>query len=94
MSGGEEVSRAEGSRSDMIMLDSGQGSGRAFDWGNVSRVHRPFILAGGLTSETIGKALTEVNPWGIDMSSGIETDKVKAPAIIATAVDEVRRWRL
>lgn len=94
VSGSEDVSRAEGSSADMIMCDSGQGSGRVFDWGIVSSVHRPFILAGGLTPETIGKALTEVDPWGVDMSSGIETDKVKDPAIIAAAVDEVRRWRL
>lgn len=92
--GSEDVSRAEGSSADMILLDSGQGSGRAFDWGDVSRVHRPFILAGGLTPETIGKALTEVHPWGVDMSSGIETDKLKDPAKIAAAVDEVHRWRL
>lgn len=92
--GSEDVSRAEGSSADMILLDSGQGSGRVFDWGDVSRVHRPFILAGGLTPETIGKALTEVHPWGVDMSSGIETDKLKDPAKIAAAVDEVHRWRL
>ncbi len=69
----------------MILLDSGQGSGRTFDWNIVSSVHRPFILAGGLTPETIGKALTEVDPWGVDMSSGIETDKVKDPVKIAAA---------
>ena len=78
----------------MILLDSGQGSGKAFDWGIVFPVRRPFILAGGLTPETIGKALAEVDPWGVDMSSGIETDKVKDPAKIAAAVDEVCRWRL
>ena len=94
MRGSEDVSRAEGSSADMILLDNGQGSGRAFDWGDVSRVHRPFILAGGLTPETIRKALTEVHPWGVDMSSGIETNKLKDPAKIAAAVDEVHRWRL
>lgn len=90
----EDAAYAEGSSADMILLDSGQGSGKTFDWDIVSSVHRPFILAGGLTPETIGKALTEVDPWGVDMSSGIETDKVKDPAKIAAAVNGVRRWRL
>ncbi|MDR4015614.1 MAG: phosphoribosylanthranilate isomerase, partial [Eggerthellaceae bacterium] len=90
----EDASRAEGSAADMVLLDNGQGTGAAFDWSYVSRMHRPFILAGGLTPENVGEALDEVRPWGVDMSSGLETDKLKDPEKIAAAVREVRRWRL
>ena len=92
--GEEDASRAEGSAADMVLLDNGQGTGASFDWSYVSRMHRPFILAGGLSPENVGEALTEVQPWGVDMSSGIETDNLKDAGKIAAAVREVRRWRL
>ena len=93
--GEDDVARAAGSAADMVLLDSGQGSGKAFDWSYVSRVRRPFILAGGLSPENVGQALAEVQPWGVDMSSGIETDKLKDPAKIEAAVRAVQtavRW--
>lgn len=90
----EDVSRAEGSAADVVLLDNGQGTGAAFDWSYVSRMHRPFILAGGLTPENVGEALAEVQPWGVDMSSGLETEKLKDADKIAAAVQQVRRWRM
>lgn len=88
----EDVARAESSAADMVLLDNGQGTGETFDWGFVSRMHRPFILAGGLNPENVARALAEVRPWGVDMSSGIETAKRKDSDKIAAAVEEVRRW--
>jgi phosphoribosylanthranilate isomerase len=63
------------------------GTGRTVDWGRASIVarRRPVILAGGLTPENVGEAISRVGPSGIDVSSGVESspglkdrDKLKA----------------
>jgi phosphoribosylanthranilate isomerase len=63
------------------------GTGRTVDWSRASSVarRRPVILAGGLTPENVGDALSRVRPSGIDVSSGVERspgvkdpDKLKA----------------
>jgi phosphoribosylanthranilate isomerase len=76
----------------MILLDVHDpvrrgGTGRTVDWGRASDVakRRPVILAGGLTPENVGDAISRVGPSGIDVSSGVESspgvkdpDKLKA----------------
>lgn len=56
------------------------GTGQTFDWSVAREVaesgHR-FILAGGLTPENVGEAIKAVEPWGVDVSSGVETDGIK-----------------
>jgi phosphoribosylanthranilate isomerase len=51
------------------------GTGRAFDWVGASRLPlpRPFLLAGGLLPETVGEAITLLDPDGVDVSSGVES---------------------
>ncbi len=51
---------------------------------------RPFMLAGGLGPENVAQAIREVRPWGVDMSSGIEAEKLKDPAKMVAAVAAVR----
>jgi len=69
------------------------GSGVAFDWSQVpSGLHRPFLLAGGIRPDNVFDAITSVQPWGVDVSSGIES----APGIkdgdrMRRFVEEVRR---
>lgn len=77
---------------DFLLLDSGTGSGRAFDHSLIdrSRITKPFFLAGGLTPENVRAAALAVEPYGVDMSSGIETDKVKDKEKILAAVRAVR----
>ena len=55
-----------------VLLD-GPASGQAFDWGIASGLSRPLILAGGLTPENVREAIERSSPWGVDISSGIET---------------------
>lgn len=54
---------------------NGGGSGHAFEWRRLPAPtdrRLPLLLAGGLTPETVGAAIRELRPWGVDVSSGIE----------------------
>lgn len=88
----DDVERALASTADMVLLDAGQGSGRRFDWELVDGFaeRRPFILAGGLTPDNVAEAIRCLHPWGVDLSSGIETDQKKDPRKMAAAVAAVR----
>ena len=73
----EDALRAQESIADMILLDAGAGDGKAFDWRWLHPVERPYILAGGLDPENVSRAVRELRPYGVDVSSGIETDGFK-----------------
>lgn len=75
---------------DLVLLDNGRGTGQTFDWSLAGSVHRPFLLAGGLTPESIPRAVAALRPYGLDLSSGVETDGVKDPAKIQAAVTAAR----
>ena len=69
------------------------GTGQAFDWSIAARLAegRRFLLAGGLTPDNVGQAVSLVQPWGVDVSSGVETDGEKDPAKIRRFVANARR---
>lgn len=73
----EDAAAAEKSKADRILLDNGYGTGERFEWSYLRGIDRPFILAGGLSCENIDEALVGISPWGVDVSSGVETDGVK-----------------
>lgn len=73
----DDIKRCRESCADMIILDNGYGTGKIFDWSLIKNIDRPFILAGGLTPDNIPEAIKLINPWGIDVSSGVETDGYK-----------------
>ena len=82
----EDLTGAEASSADEILLDNGYGTGEAFDWSLAAGFHRPFLLAGGLTPENISRAIRELGPKLLDVSSGVETDGFKDRDKIRAAV--------
>jgi phosphoribosylanthranilate isomerase len=83
---------------DFLLLDSGTGSGIPFDWALLRRgIGKPWFLAGGISLANMDAALAlRPRPWGIDISSGAETDGWKdRKKILALAekVDQMRKAR-
>ena len=67
------------SSADYILIDSGAGTGKLFDWEilNLNNISRKYFLAGGLNPENVGHAIKLLNPYAVDVSSGIEIDGFK-----------------
>ena len=68
------------------------GVGEAFDWSLAPKERiRPLILSGGLDAGNVGRAIRTVHPWGVDVSTGVESAKgIKDAAKMAAFVAEVR----
>ncbi|MGK4059650.1 phosphoribosylanthranilate isomerase [Loigolactobacillus coryniformis] len=86
--------QATPTQADFVLYDAAQpGSGKTFDWQQLpQQPPRPFFLAGGLNLTNVKKALTQVQPAGVDISSGVETAGLKDPAKIAAFVQAVRQF--
>jgi phosphoribosylanthranilate isomerase len=70
-----DLSEYDSSVADYLLLDSGKGSGKTFDWRLIRKdLKKEFFLAGGLNSSNISQAIGEFNPYGVDLSSSLETD--------------------
>ena len=70
------------SSADMLLFDAYHkdergGTGEVFDWSSLDEFERPFMLAGGIDSTNVARAIRTVRPYGLDISSGIETEGVK-----------------
>ena len=57
-----------------FILDPGKGSGKTFNWEIARGIGKPIIIAGGLNPENIGQVIRELNPYGVDVSTGVEKD--------------------
>lgn len=83
----QDVKEAVQSSADYILFDQGSGgSGKTFDWSLIKEIDRPFFLAGGLQAENIKKAIHTLEPFAIDLSSGVETNGKKDRKKILEAV--------
>ena len=68
----------DSSNADYLLLDSGKGSGKTFDWRLIRKdLKKDFFLAGGLNSENITGAIEQFNPYAVDLSSSLEVDGFK-----------------
>ena len=88
--------RAAASTADLVLLDSGQGSGRTFDWRLLTGFPRAFLLAGGLSPDNLAQAMAKARNaagsgcTGVDMSSSLETNGAKDPKKMLAAVRAAR----
>jgi phosphoribosylanthranilate isomerase len=73
----EQIESAERSYADFVLMDPGAGSGQEADLSVIKNIRRRIIIAGGLTADNVADAIRAVRPYGVDTSSGIETDGSK-----------------
>ena len=91
--GTTDAARADRFPTDLVLVDApAPGSGRVFDWSLLGEVPvgPRLILAGGLTPENVAAGIAAARPWGVDVSSGVESspghkDPVKLRRFIAAA---------
>lgn len=87
----QDSAAANDSAADMLVLDNGKGTGYTFDWSLLESIDRSYFLAGGIDTENIDSAAA-LHPYGIDCSSGAETNKVKDRDKIMDIVAKCRKY--
>ena len=107
--GPEDLAAAAASSAPWVLLDSGSGTGRCFDWDLLDRFLKEqaaehdgplfpgghqWILAGGLTADNVPAAIQRFHPDGVDVSSKVETGGWKDPAKMAAFLAAVRQSRV
>ncbi|MDR2873327.1 MAG: phosphoribosylanthranilate isomerase [Methanobrevibacter sp.] len=74
---------------DYLLLDSGKGSGKSFDWNLIKNdLNKPFFLAGGISQENLKEAC-KIRPFAIDLSSGAEKNGVKDYELIKSIMEQI-----
>lgn len=81
--------------SDYFLLDSYKkglygGSGIAFDYSMLPKIHKPFFIAGGLNRDNILECMFRTKPYGVDISSGVESNGVKDEGKITEIIQMIR----
>jgi phosphoribosylanthranilate isomerase len=87
----EKIETTFNSDADYVMFDSGKGSGQMFNWGIAGETEKPIFVAGGINIENVVDAIEIFRPFAVDISSGVETNKVKDKQKIVEIVNLVRR---
>lgn len=88
----EDIGRVQALGADYVLLDNGTGTGEMFDHSLLdgAEIRQPFFLAGGLTPENLRQAAENVRPYCVDLSSGVETDRLKDREKMLEAVRVIR----
>jgi len=87
------LEKAAQSAADYVMIDSGAGSGKKFDWSILKDFKRDYFLAGGLDPDSVGEAIRMLELFAVDVSSGVETDGIKDEKKIEEFINVVRYGR-
>ena len=88
----EDIRRVQELGADYVLLDNGTGTGEMFDHSLLdgAEVRQPFFLAGGLTPENLRQAAEKIRPYCVDLSSGVETERLKDRQKMLEAVRTIR----
>ncbi|WP_167955552.1 phosphoribosylanthranilate isomerase [Anaerosporobacter faecicola] len=91
----EDIKRAQDYDCEYLLLDTYSvdcegGNGKTFDWNLIHQMKKPFFLAGGITVSNVEEAIARVQPYGIDASSGLETNGYKEEEKIKQFVEIIR----
>lgn len=93
----EEGQKKLGDRAPVYLLDTFAeqkygGTGKAFTWEIARRAAEnfPVIIAGGLDPQNVGQVVKDLKPWGVDVSSGVESNGVKDIAKIKAFIQAAR----
>jgi len=83
------------SKTDYYLVDSGAGSGNAFNWEllKTQKTEKPWFLAGGININNIEQAI-DLNPFAVDISSGAETDGIKDRKKILELIMKVKEGNI
>lgn len=86
-----DIQQAEKMEADYILFDNGAGgTGETFDWNLLKNIKKPYFIAGGLQIENIQEALKKC-PYGVDVSSGVETEGKKDKQKMKQIVEMVKK---
>ncbi len=99
LQGKEDLKKINDYDTDFYLLDTYKrdsigGTGETFDWKIFKdfEILKPVILCGGLTPGNIGKAIKEVSPFGVDVSTGVEDSPGKKdPVLMKKFVENIRK---
>lgn len=88
----DDIRSVQALGADYVLLDNGTGTGEMFDHSLLSgaEIRQPFFLAGGLTPDNLRQAAEDIRPYCVDLSSGVETDKLKDRDKMLAAVRIIR----
>ena len=86
-----DLSDYDNSKADYLLLDSGKGSGKTFDWNLIQKnFKKDYFLAGGLNISNIYDAINQFKPYAIDLSSGVEVEGFKDEDKIRQIMEVIR----
>ncbi|MDD3922682.1 MAG: phosphoribosylanthranilate isomerase [Endomicrobiaceae bacterium] len=87
----KNIEQLENINADFLLFDSGNGgTGKTFNWNTIPKIKKSFFLAGGLDINNIAQAIQTVNPYAVDLSTGVETNGVKDKQKILNIVRRVK----
>ena len=90
-----ELKRWDASEADYLLLDAGSGgTGHTFDHSLITQagaIQKPWFLAGGMRADNVREAIQTFHPFGVDCSSGVETEGMKNPVKIRQTIENVRK---
>ena len=89
----DDVLKASESLADYVLLDSGNGTGKTFNWDILASMNfkRDYFLAGGLNPENVSLAIQILKPFAVDVSSGIESNSLKDISKMSAFISNVRK---